>query len=170
MDYMTVFTRIVTENLQYILLAMTALILLALIIFININLKLSRMNRRYQKMMQGTGGSNLESMLLTHLEEVRNAVRQVDKLTVDCLRLDKNLRLCVQRVGIVRFSAFEDTGSDLSFAVALLDSNNNGVIVSSIFARNDSRTYAKPVMAGQSSYFLTDEEKQALIRAQENVS
>ncbi len=50
---MTVFTKIVTENLQYILLAIMALILLALIIFININLKLAKLNRRYQKMMQG---------------------------------------------------------------------------------------------------------------------
>jgi hypothetical protein len=63
---------------------------------------------------------------------------------------------------IVRFNAFEDTGSDLSFAVALLDADYNGVVLSSIFGRNESRTYAKPVVAGQSSYFLTNEEKEAL--------
>ena len=170
MDYMTYFSKIVTDNLQYILLAMMALIFMALIIFISINMKLAKLNKRYQKMMQGTTGANLEQMLLVHLDEVRQAMNQVDRLAEDCQRLDKTSRLCVQRIGVVRFSAFEDTGSDLSFAVALLDSFNNGVVLSSIFARNDSRTYAKPVIAGQSSYFLTDEEKRALAKAREIVS
>lgn len=170
MDYMAQFTTVVTANLQYIILAMTALIFFALIIFISINLKLARLNRRYQKMMQGMEGVNLETLLLSHIDEVKKATNQVDKLSKDCARLGEVTRSCVQRVGVVRFNAFEDTGSDLSFAIALLDASNNGVVISSIFGRSDSRTYAKPVVAGQSSYFLTTEEKQALQLAQEKDS
>lgn len=170
MDYMAQFTTLVTANLQYIILAMTALIFFALIIFISINLKLARLNRRYQKMMQGMDGVNLETLLLSHIDEVKKATDQVDKLNIDCARLGEVTRSCVQRVGVVRFNAFEDTGSDLSFAIALLDASNNGVVISSIFGRSDSRTYAKPVVAGQSSYFLTTEEKQALQLAQEKDS
>ena len=56
-------------------------------------------------------------------------------------------------------------GSDLSYAVALLDSNNNGVVLSSIFGREDSRSYVKPIEAGKSTYTLTDEEDEALRQA-----
>jgi hypothetical protein len=168
MNYMAQFTLLVNENLQYIILVLTALILIALITFIAINFKLAKLNRRYQKMMQGVQGENLERLLLGHIEEVRQAITQVDSLGRDVKRLDGTLRGCVQRVGIIRFNAFEDTGSDLSFAVAMLNAENNGVVISSLFGRNDSRTYAKPIVGGESTYFLTTEEKQALQRAKEN--
>lgn len=157
---------LVMNNLQYVLLGITVLILLALIIFININVKLSKMNKRYEKMMEGMEGTNLESLLLNHIAEVHEALQQVDKLSKECQRLDKLSKHTIQKVGIVRFNAFEDTGSDLSYAVAMLDANRNGVIMSSIFGRSDSRVYAKPVLKGESTYFLTDEEKQALALAE----
>ncbi len=155
-------------NLQYVLLAMTVMIALALIFFININIKLSKMNRRYRKMMQGMEGANIETLLMGHIKEVRQTVDKVEKLAEDYRRLEGISRLCVQKMAIIRFNAFEDTGSDLSFAIALLDRQDNGVVLSSIFGRSESRTYAKPVVAGQSTYFLTNEEKQALEQAQVN--
>ena len=69
------------------------------------------------------------------------------------------------RVAIVRFRAFEVMGSDLSYAVAMLDSHNNGVVLSSIFAREDSRSYAKPIVNGTSTYAMTKEEEEALHQA-----
>ncbi|MDR3560981.1 MAG: DUF4446 family protein [Negativicutes bacterium] len=168
MTEMTQYTALITDNLPAIILSMTVLIFIALIIFISINMKLSKLNRRYEKMMQGVQGDNLEQMLMGHIGEVKQAMNRVDSLAKDCERLDRVLRTCVQKVGIVRFNAFEDTGSDLSFAIALLNAENNGVVISSLFGRNDSRTYGKPVVNGQSSYFLTAEEKQALQQAKEN--
>jgi hypothetical protein len=169
MNYMAQFALLVNENLHYIILVMALLILVALIIFMTINFRLAKLNRRYQQLMQGVHGENLEKVLLGHIEEVRQAITQVDSLTKDVRRLDGILRGCVQRVGIVRFNAFEDTGSDLSFAVVMLDAEYNGVVISSLFGRNDSRTYAKPIIRGESSYFLTTEEKQALQKAKENI-
>lgn len=165
MDYVGALTAWIAANLQGVLLFMTAMICLALIVFININIKLSRMNKRYRKLMQGVEGANLEKLLLTHIEEVRDAVKRVDSLSASCRNLEGITRNCVQKVGIIRFNAFEDTGSDLSFAVALLDAQNNGVVISNIFGRNESRTYAKPIANGQSQYFLTEEEKAALEQA-----
>ncbi|SEP40441.1 DUF4446 family protein [Propionispora vibrioides] len=165
MDYIGELTAWIAANLQGVLLFMTAMICLALIVFININIKLSRMNRRYRKLMQGVEGANLEKLLLTHIEEVRDAVKRVDSLSASCRNLEGITRNCVQKVGIVRFNAFEDTGSDLSFAIALLDAQNNGVVISNIFGRNESRTYAKPIANCQSQYFLTEEEKAALEQA-----
>jgi len=167
MDVTGQITPWLMENIQYVIMGLTTAIFLALIVFINVNMKLAKLNRRYEKMMRGADGANLEELLLKHIEEVRQATDKVSRLDRDCQRLDNTLRTCVQKVGLVRFNAFEDTGSDLSFAMALLDAGNNGVVVSSIFGRSESRIYAKPVIAGESSYFLTDEEKEALKKAQE---
>ena len=167
MDVTGQITPWLMENIQYVIMGLTTAIFLALIVFINVNMKLAKLNRRYEKMMRGADGANLEELLLKHIEEVRQVTDKVSRLDRDCQRLDNTLRTCVQKVGLVRFNAFEDTGSDLSFAMALLDAGNNGVVVSSIFGRSESRIYAKPVIAGESSYFLTDEEKEALKKAQE---
>ena len=155
----------VVNNLQYIIVVLTIMMLLALIVFISINIKLNRLTRRYRKMMQGTDGLNLERMLLAHVDEIRQATKKVEQLDEKYNIINQNLQQTVQKVGIIRFNAFEDTGSDLSFAVALLDANNNGVVLSSIYGRNEFRIYAKPINKGQSTYFLTEEEKEALRQA-----
>ncbi len=167
MDYMAQFTVWLTENLQYVIITLTALILIALIVFININIKLARLNRRYQKMMQGTDGTNLERILFQHIDTVKDATAKVAALEQEAQRLDGRLKYCIQKLGVVRFNAFEDTGSDLSFAVALLDTNDDGVVFSSIYSRSESRVYAKPVADGKSTYFLTEEEKKAISEARE---
>lgn len=165
MDFITQLSNMVMNNLQYVLLTMTTLILLALLVFININIKLSQMNKRYRKMMQGMEGENLENLLLSHIKEVKQVVHKVDGLSDDCQRLENIAKNCVQKVALVRFNAFEDVGSDLSFAIAFLDSYNNGIVISSIYGRNEFRTYSKPVVSGSSTYLLTEEEKQALTQA-----
>ena len=165
MNYLADWSNLIMNNLQYVLLGMTVTILLALIIFISINIKLAKMNKRYSKMMKGMEGANIEQLLLAHIDEVKQAVHKVDSLSRDCQRLESISKECIQKVGIIRFNAFEDVGSDLSFAIALLNHQNNGVVVSSIYSRSECHTYAKPINSGSSSYFLTDEEKQALAQA-----
>ena len=68
----------------------------------------------------------------------------------------------VQKVGVVRFNPFTETGSDQSFSVALLDPDDNGLTISGLFVREGTRLYVKPVSAGSSKYPLTKEEKQAI--------
>ena len=165
MDYVTQLSNLVMGNLQYVLLGMTGMILLALLVFISINVRLAKMNKKYSVMMQGTNGENLEKLLISHIEEVKQVVRKVDALSNDCKQLEKIAKDCIQKVALVRFNAFEDVGSDLSFAIALLDSHNNGLVISSIYGRNEFRTYSKPIVSGASSYLLTEEELQALAQA-----
>ena len=164
------YTGFITANLPYILLILTALIFLALLVFINVSIKMSRLNKRYRTMMAGMEGGNIENLLTDHIAEVRTAMNKVNQLEGEYRRLDAIAAAAIQSVGVVRFNAFEDTGSDLSFALALLDGKKNGVVLSSIYGRNESRVYAKPVVDGQSSYYLTDEEKAALNKALEKKS
>ena len=113
-------------------------------------------------MRGGESGESMEKMLLSHIEETRRVAEENKKLREENARIDALLQTAVTRVGVVRFSAFQDMGSDLSYAVALLDAYNNGVVFSSIFAREDSRSYVKPIVNGQSTYTMTKEEEQAV--------
>ena len=157
-------TKFALNNIIPILagLGVVAVILLALLI--NLYMKVSYMKKRYRKMMTGADGANLERMLIGHLNEIQE-VSEEAAIKRENERLDGLLQLAITRVGVVRFRAFDDMGSDLSYAVALLDSYNDGVILTSIFGREDSRSYVKPVEKGQSTYQLMPEEQQALDEA-----
>ncbi len=156
---------VILNNVHYVLLMMTILIFIALMVFININIKLTRMNKRYRKLMTGMDGSNIERLLMGHIDEVRETVQKMEVLETEYKRVDAMSQKAVQKVGVVRFSPFEEIGSDLSYAIALLDCHHDGVVLSSIFGRDESRCYAKPIKNGESSYVLTEEEKQAIEEA-----
>ena len=156
------FMKAMMDNMPFIVVGMGLVLLIMLVIMINQGLKLSYMKKRYRKMMAGVDGANIERMLMGHIDEVKKVVEKSEQLDMENKRIDALLQTAVTRVGVVRFRAFEDMGSDLSYAVALLDSHNNGVVLSSIFGREDSRSYVKPITNGSSSYTMTQEEEQAL--------
>ena len=153
------------NNETFLVIFLLVLVIVLLVLVIYQIYSVSRMKSRYQEMMRGVEGANLESMLLAHIKEMKGVAEQSRKLKEENRRLDALLQTATTRIGIVRFSTFADMGSDLSYAVAMLDSHNNGVIFSSIFAREDSRSYVKPIEAGRSSYKLTREEAEALEKA-----
>ena len=112
-------------------------------------------------------GKNLEEDLENYMYKVERVEKQNAEILGQLSGLDKDLEGCIQKVGIVRYSAFQDTGSDLSFSLALLDEKNNGVVMNGIYSREMSNIYAKPVEAGNSSYTLSEEEQQAIKKAME---
>jgi hypothetical protein len=79
--------------------------------------------------------------------------------------VDRTLLRCIQGVGFVRYSAFEDTGGDQSFSLALVDGDGHGVVVSALYGRDATRVYAKPVEGWMSHRTLAQEEQQALEKA-----
>lgn len=87
----------------------------------------------------------------------------------DLADIRETMAHAVQRVGMVRFDAFEDMGGKLSFAAALLDAEGSGIVLSSIAGRADSRVYAKPIERGASTYNLSGEEGEAIKRALDGV-
>ncbi|MDU4961301.1 MAG: DUF4446 family protein [Sporomusaceae bacterium] len=150
---------------SWLLAASALLALLLLTVVVRLSLKLNRLERLYRQMMEGTTGTSLETMLLTHNHDVSAALAAVDRLQGETQRLGQVLQSCIQKVGLVRYNAFEDTGSDLSFSLAVLDGNDNGIVLSSLYGRSESRIYAKPVTQLQSRYPLSTEEQQAIKRA-----
>ena len=156
----------VVNNTSYMIAILGVLMIVMYLLIINLYYNLNYMKKRYKKMMTGVDdGANLERMLLGHIDETRSVAQENEKLKAENKRIDDLLKRALTRFSVVRFRAFEDMGSDLSYSVALLDSHNNGVVMSSIFGREDSRSYVKPIENGTSTYQLTAEEEQALREA-----
>ena len=121
-------------------------------------------NKSYNKFMKKLGkGVNLETMIREYIEDVENVKKEEEKIKLRCSEIEKNVEKCIQKVGVIRYNAFNNTGSDLCFALALLDFEDNGVIINGIYSRdNTTTTYAKPIENGISKYTLTKEEQEAL--------
>jgi uncharacterized protein DUF4446 len=129
-----------------------------------------RLARRIEGLTRGEDGRSLEAILAAHLERVHGLSRDVDRLEARSAIQEAGLRHAFQRVGIVRFNPFEDTGGNQSFAIALLDAKGDGVVISSLHARGSTRVYAKAVKAGKAETSASAEEAQALREALETPS
>jgi len=125
--------------------------------------KIKKLRARYNNFMNGlSDNKNIEELLDYFIEQVNKVASKNREIELHINGLERNLINCLQKVGVVRFNAFDDVGSDLSFSIALLDSNDNGLVLSSIYARDSSSTYAKPVISGKSRYPLSAEEIKAI--------
>jgi len=120
------------------------------------------MARRLTALLRGRGDLDLEGILVRQATLLEGALAEVKEIQAAQGELSRSLGACVRRVGLVRFNAFPDCGGELSFALALLDDELNGVVVSSLAGRDDSRVYAKPIQAGRSPYPLSREEQEAI--------
>lgn len=152
-----------TDNFLLILSIMVGILTIGFIAILYSNIKLKN---KYNKFMKKIGnGKNIEEDLENYMYRVERVERQNAEIISYCKNLDDEVAKCIQKVGMVRYSAFKDTGSDLSFAVAMLDENNDGVVFNGIYSREMSNIYAKPVKNGGSEYTLSEEEKEAIRRA-----
>jgi hypothetical protein len=115
----------------------------------------------------GRGGAlsperQMAKALKEHTEAIARLRTAVEQLGVDGSRLAERVGGAVQRIGLVRYDAFEDMGGRLSFSAALLNESGDGVVITSINGRADTRCYAKPVTGAASGHNLSDEEAEAI--------
>ena len=155
-----------TDN--YLLISFTINIILIITMIINI-IMLTKINKKYISFMKKLGnGSNLDEMLKDYLRDVKEIKQDNSEIKAYYTKLDSDISSCIQKVGLVRYNAFRDVGSDLSFAIALLDGNDTGVVLNGLYGSDSSNIYAKPIKGGISTYQLSDEEKYALEIAEQN--
>ncbi|MBC2403910.1 DUF4446 family protein [Clostridium saccharobutylicum] len=147
------------------MIGMAVIIILLFIMIIVLFKAVGRVESRYRKLMKGTNNKNLEEMLLERLDSIEDAKEISKKVLSECEKLEIKMKECIQKVAIMRYKAFENVGSDLSFSIAMLDDNNDGVILTGIYGRQESTTYAKPIDKGISRYDLSEEELYVLNEA-----
>ncbi|OTA40981.1 MAG: hypothetical protein A6D92_11240, partial [Symbiobacterium thermophilum] len=136
------------------LVAFTALgfCIVAIVIMLIVLVRQSILLRRYRSLLRGNTNASLEDLLIQQQQataDLRAAQESIRRRLSD---LESASQKYLQRIGIVRYNAFPDVGADLSFSCALLDGEDNGVVVTSLYGRSECRTYAKPIRGGSSSY------------------
>lgn len=106
-----------------------------------------------------------------NIQEILNVLRdlekKLEKTDKELKSLQKESKLCLQKIGIVRFNPFSEVGGDQSFSIALLDNNDDGLVITSLYSREENRVYAKPIKNGNSKYVLSSEEKNAIDKARQ---
>ncbi|MBL0385034.1 DUF4446 family protein [Tumebacillus sp. ITR2] len=153
------------QNIDLVIALLSGLVVLLLILFIVNTIRTAQVRKRYRNLMKGLKNANLEEILFHYSEDVQRLQEQVQGVASTHERLQREIELSVGPVGVLRYNAFPDAGSDLSYSIALLNREADGVVLSSIFGREESRTYAKPVLAGASTYKLSEEELEAIQKA-----
>lgn len=143
-------------------------ILLISIILTRSNLK--KLMIRYKKFFKNSEDSNIERLVEENIDLCHDISNKSKDIESRMNYIERNILQCVQKIGIVRYNAFENVGSNLSFAIALLDGNDNGIVLNGIYTRETTSTYAKAIISGQSKYTLSAEEIQAIDMAKKNKS
>ena len=133
------------------------------------NARISKMNKNNREFMQKLGtGKDISEDINSYMERIIALEEALSETHSYCKQLENKVKNCMQKIGIVRYNAYNDAGNDLSFAVALLDEKNNGIVFNGIYSREMSNIYAKPIVGGKCKYNMTKEENEALNKAIED--
>ena len=144
----------------------TIVLVIALLVYcIILHIRLGSLKKKYDFFMQGDNGASLERKLSVEVSEIRDAAKGLETMMTEQAAIRNIQSNTIQKIGFIKYNAFENIGNDLSFALTLLDGNNNGICISSIYGRNESRIFSKPIVKGKSHVSLSQEELESLNEA-----
>lgn len=123
---------------------------------------------KLRRIMKNCPSGKLDETIVTYYDKIDNLYQELDDKTREFAHMEKVLRAGAQKVGLVRYDAFDDISSNLSFSLVILDGMDTGFVLTSIYGRDTSNAYIKPIIKGKSSYTLSEEELTALQNAIEN--
>ena len=132
------------------------------ILVIALGIWILKLSKKIKKLTYGKDVKSLESTIIETNELVKKLKdSQVDQHT-HIVKINGELGKTIQSVPIVRFDALKDMGGRQSFAIGLVDSHKNGVVISSMYTRNHVNVFAKEIVHGESKHTLTEEEKKVI--------
>ena len=136
-----------------------------LIYIIATNKKIKTLNEKYKKFMSGKDGKTLENTIAKRFSQVDELIN-LDKTKDERLdEISENLQIAFQKIGIVKYDAFNEMGGKLSFALAILNKENTGFVINAMHSREGCYTYIKEIIRGESYILLGEEEKEAVDKA-----
>lgn len=153
---------------DYIILGLAAVVLILLVLtIINIS-QMRKLKKSYKVFMTGQNGKNLEETLIKRLNQVDSLLTANSENEKNIEELFDDMQHTYQKMGLIKYDAFNEMGGKLSFSLAMLDVKNNGFIINAMHTREGCYTYIKEVVDGNSIIVLSEEEKEALSRAMGN--
>lgn len=167
-EVINVFLNFTSKYSQELILSLIAINIIILIWMIINSVKIASLknkNKKLSQILKSSNGESLEDAILKVTQFREETNREIDDIVKKIILMEEDNKQAIKNIGFIRYNAFGDMGSDLSFSLALLDKQLDGVVVTSIYGRDESNVYAKPIEAGKSEYKLSVEEVQALDRA-----
>lgn len=152
---------VVGQYIGIIFVVLLGLLFFAIGIGFGVRSRMNELQKKYDFFTQGKE-ANIDEVLTDTLNELHKTQAELAALQEKHAKLYEQVQGCLQNVRMVRYDAFDAMGGELSYSLLLEDAKKNGVILTSIYGREESRNFAKNVQDGQSSYVLTDEEKELL--------
>jgi hypothetical protein len=129
---------------------------------------LLRLKKNYLTLTEGVNKKTLDVILTNLVHDQQKTKEDIAKLVARCDKIEKDEKYHIQKIGLLRFNPFKDTGGDQSFILALVDAHDTGIIITALYSRSGTRWYTKPVLKGKGvEHQLSDEEKKALQMAAE---
>jgi len=149
-----------------IVLIVMLLLIVTLFVMVILNIKkIKNIEEKYQKFMKGKDAKSLEDTIISRFKEVDKLIAENNKKTEQIDAINEILLTTFQKKGVIKYDAFHEMGGKLSFALAMLDQENNGFIINSMHSREGCYTYIKEIIGGESYIPLGTEEKEALDKA-----
>lgn len=155
----------IVEFAGYIAIGFAVLLVVTLILLIITLCKLKALRRRVDALTRGKDAESMEDTVLNYFEKIEALEDAEQKMHRDIREIKENLKITYQKTGLVKYDAFREMSGALSFSLALLDKENNGVLISSMYSREGCYSYAKDIVNGESKINLSEEEKEALKQA-----
>ena len=149
----------------YIMIGLLAVMLMLIVLYIMNFLNMKKLKKSYDRFMSGKDMESMEEIMwkqFDRIEILEEADRDKRRELTDLSQIVQN---AYQKVGLVKYDAFREMSGKLSYALALLDQNDNGVVITSMYSRDGCFSYAKEVVMGESSINLSEEETEALKKA-----
>ena len=153
-------------SLEVVVVILLIAILLLIVFLVLTNMRLTDMMRKYYSLTNGKGGADLETIMLTRFKEMDRVKARMKKYTREHKEFKLHLDSCYNKLGVVKYDAFDDMAGELSFSVALLNDENSGMVLSSMHSKQGCFTYAKEIIHGESYMALSKEEKEAIRKAE----
>ncbi len=141
------------------------LVVILFILYANVTVKYNRLKASYNTFMRGKDAKSLEESMTDRFAEVDNVLKLTRQNRQDIAKINRRLSGVYQKMGIVKYDAFNEMGGKLSFALAMLDANNSGWIINAMHSREGCYTYVKEIVKGESYVELAEEEAEALDKA-----
>lgn len=155
-------------DVAYLFIVMLALIIILFILVIVQMVKVKNLRKRYEKFMLGKEAESLEDEIVTLFHDIKSLKEITDTNRKEIKNIYKKMRFTYQKLGIVKYDAFQQMGGMLSFSLALLNEDNDGFIINSVHSSDGCYSYTKEIKNGECALALGEEEKQALEMAMKN--
>lgn len=147
--------------------ALGVICLVSIILLIITLCKLKKLRRRVDALTRGKNAESMESRILEFFERIENLESHEQGIEENIQKIKENLKITYQKTGMVKYDAFREMSGALSYSIALLDQENSGVLVTSMYSREGCYSYAKEIIHGECKLNLSEEETEALKQAME---